>query len=124
MRVDLPGGLILVGRVFHPVQGRSLNALAARSQQCFQFGPVEPYHYLAVHQRDRSGHVAKLFQFTKGRLIGGDIPLGELNLLLGKKLFHAVAEQSSRLAVDDDFLAHGTPPQPFVTGYLFLGLGS
>jgi hypothetical protein len=75
-------------------------------QQGAQLGNVEAYDSLPVNQRDRRGHVAKLFELSQRALVRGDVTISEGNLVLGKKLFHLAAEDSTALAVDDDLLAH------------------
>lgn len=72
------------------------------AQQLLQAPGVEADDDFAVHQRHRRGQQAELFELGQRRRVLRDVALGELNLLLGKKLFHLVAEESPWLDVDGD----------------------
>jgi hypothetical protein len=88
-----------------------IEALACRaSQQLLQLPAVKAHHCLAVNERYGRGHVAESLQIRQ-RFFIGNVPVIELDVILGKKLFHLATEHSPGLAIDHDLLAHRNPPQ-------------
>src|SRR5574341_1124344 len=47
---------------------------------------------------------------AKYRVVHGNVSLGEVDLVLRKKLFHLAAEHSTRLAIHHNFPGHRHPP--------------
>ncbi len=89
-----------------------IEALASRaSQQLLQLLAVKAHHCFAVNERYGRGHVAESLQIRQRFFICGNVPVIELDVILGKKLFHLATEHSPGLAIDHDLLAHGNPPQ-------------
>ena len=76
------------------------------SKVALQLGPVETYHYFAIHNGDWRCHVAESFQFSQSAFIGSDVAVGIIDLVLRKKLFHFGAKHSSGLAVKNHLLVH------------------
>ena len=76
------------------------------SEYLLQPGPVETYHYFAIHNGDWRCHVAESFQFSQSAFIGSDVAVGIIDLVLRKKLFHFGAKHSSWLAVKNHLLVH------------------
>jgi hypothetical protein len=79
-------------------------------QQGLQFSSVKTYDDLTVNPSHRSGHVPDLFKLSQRGLVGRNVSLGELDLVLGKKLFHLAAKDSPWLAIKNHFFRHGIFP--------------
>jgi hypothetical protein len=76
------------------------------AQQLLQSGSVKSYDNFSVHYGHGRRHVTESFKIRQGAFIGSNIAVNELDLVLRKKLFHFAAEYSTRLTVDNHFLAH------------------
>ncbi len=78
-------------------------------QQASQFEDIETHDELSINLSDRGRHIAKLFQFSEGPFIGGDVSIHKFDLVLGKELLHLAAKHSARLAEQHHFFEHGAP---------------
>src|SRR5260370_20807928 len=76
------------------------------SEYLLQPGPVETYHYFAIHNGDWRCHVAESFQFSQSAFIGSAVAVGIIDLVLRKKLFHFFAKHSSWFPVKNHLLVH------------------
>lgn len=76
------------------------------AKQALDLPPIKADDHLSVDDGHWGRLVSELQELLQRRRISPDVPVGERNFLMRKKLFLRLAARSPRLAINNDFFRH------------------